>query len=1000
MERVGDAGSGRWQSILRWLSLTVLALAVVATLRPLCWPTAQERSRALISAALRARDPRGDALAQEHIRTFPSHVEGVALAAEAAAQSGRHEECLELLSRLPQDGGRWEFVAAAESAERLMVLGQLSKAEGQLRQALALDPADIDCNSRLGHLLQVSSRVWESSPNFFTLIQNGKCRGDELLGMSAAERFFRSEERLEQLGRAADPPEPLILLADARRAMMDNRTDEAERLLRTVLSARPELGEAQGRLGRIIFDRGDDEEFLLWLAGLPLAARSHPEVWYVQGLKARRLGQVEGAAHCLLQALEQSPNHLGGNVQFAGCLEQLGLADAAGLFSDRAKRLAELETTLNALRSDLSEDLLLRAISNLGEMGRYWEAAGWSLLATHVSDTKDVDFALRRWMPLAVRGSPANTPAALPARRSGVSPDDFRPPSWPVPSRSSPAIEAPLNEREEDEDKVVWSFTDEAAAAGIQFQYFEGTDEEHRLEHIFNVMGGGLAAIDYDMDLWPDLYLAQANDWRNVAPQPQYLDPLYRNLGGQQFVEVTEAAGVGDLSFSHGVTVGDFNQDGFPDVYIGNKGANRLYCNLGDGTFEDVTGASGVAGDDEDWTTSSVFADFNADGLPDLYVLNYTFVEATAEKECEQAGRPAACTPDVLPACPDRCYVNRGDGTFVDATAASGLNDTDGRGLGVVAWRFGNDDRLGLFVANDTTANHLYLNEGSDRDGVPQLVEAGAVRGVAFDVDGNAQASMGVAAGDATGDGRIDLFITNFFAESNTFYSQGPDGFFQDLARPLQLRDSAFWMLGFGCQFADLDGDGWLDIIATNGHVDRHSSRGDPDRMPPQVFHNAGGQSFSEAPAHQLGPFFQTPQLGRGLAVVDWNRDGAPDVVISHLHAPLALLTNRSRNTSSETRRLFVKLIGSGKAVSRDPTGAVVRVSASGVEQIRLQTAGDGFLVTNERFHTFSLPAGVGEASIGVRWPDGTEEAWTVIPGTSRITLVQGRGEVYAEPVE
>ena len=309
--------------------------------------------------------------------------------------------------------------------------------------------------------------------------------------------------------------------------------------------------------------------------------------------------------------------------------------------------------------------------------------------------------------------------------------------------------------------------------------------------------------------------------------------------------------------------MGDFDQDGFSDIYVGNKGPNRLYRNNGDGTFADVTATAGVAGNE--WSTSSVFADFNGDGLPDLYVLNYSLLEETAHKECHRAtGEPMACTPDVLIAEPDRCYLNRGDGSFHDASQAAGVALPAGKGLGVVVWDFAGDGRLGIFVANDTTPNFLFVNAGVDAHGIPRFQEEGVVRGVAFNIDGNAQASMGVAAGDANGDGRIDLFITTFFADTKTLYSQRDDRFFDDLTRPFDLRDPGFWMLGFGCQFADLDGDGWDDLITTNGHVDQRSSRGDIDRMPPQVFRNLGGRRFVEVAATTLGRFLSGTLSGPG----------------------------------------------------------------------------------------------------------------------------------------
>ena len=241
---------------------------------------------------------------------------------------------------------------------------------------------------------------------------------------------------------------------------------------------------------------------------------------------------------------------------------------------------------------------------------------------------------------------------------------------------------------------------------------------------------------------------------------------------------------------------------------------------------------------------------------------------------------------------------------------------TDGRGLGIIAWDFSADGRLDLFVANDTSANFLFIHQGMSPDGTPRFAEEALVRGVAVDDDGNAQASMGVAAGDVNGDGLVDMFITNFFSEANTLYLSQEGGFFTDMTRPFQLRDSSFWMLGFGCQFADFDGDGWQDLVATNGHVDQTSARGDPDRMSPQLFHNRQGQRFEDVPADRLGGFFEGKYLGRGLATLDWNRDGRTDFAVSHLHGPAALVVNQ---TLAQGTPLVVRLVG--RRGPRDPVG-------------------------------------------------------------------------------
>jgi len=943
-------------------------------------PSTYQRSVLTVIEALESRAATAGLLSEQHLQRFPNDRLSIALAAEAASLSSAHGEAIAFYEQLPRDGGRWEFLREWGLGRRYAVLARLHRAEQHLRRAVSLSPYHLPANDLLGHLLQSEGRVWEAAPHFFVQIQHGKCRGDELLGTAIVERFFREDARLESKGAAHQPPEVLVNLAIARRLLFKNSSEPAETLLRQLVDVRPNVGEAQGRLGRIIVDRGDLREFLIWRGSLPDEARDHPEVWFVQGLAARRMGQMPGAARCFLEALERSPNHLAANVQIAGCLEQLGHSDAAREFSRRGELLADLEGTLNAMRGSSDPEPILRAVNQLAALGRYWEAAGWCYVLMQMGVTHELlGRDGPRYSRLAAMSSTPSDPGQLPSRL--LQRRDFPLPQWPWPDGQPPSISSPVPTA-----SARWHFVNDAERLGIGFQYYEGTTEDTRMQHIFNTMGGGLAALDYDVDGWPDLYLAQANNWRDAGPQPEHIDRLFRNVAGAAFVDRTAESRLGDDSFSHGATVGDFNQDGFPDLHIGNKGPNRLYRNNGDGTYTDVTASAGVAGNE--WSTSAVFADLNADCLPDLYVLNYSPIEETARKECVVDGKQRACTPDTLPAEDDRCYINQGDGTFRDVSSVAGILAPNGRGLGVVAWDYAGDGRVGLFIGNDTSANFFFVNRGADAQGVPQFHEEALVRGVALDLDGNALASMGIAAGDITGDGRIDLFITNFFAASNVLFCQREDGFFDDLTRSLQLRDAGFWMLGFGCQFADFDGDGWEDLIVSNGHVDQRSSRGDPDRMPPQLFQNQGGKQFVEVPAAELGSYFAGRYLGRGLAILDWNRDGLTDFAVSHLHAPFALVTNQ---TTSLGQPLVVRLIGRNGC--REPIGATVRMRTPSGEVTRLQTGGDGFLVTNEHRLHFSPPAAVDSVELEVQWPGRKSERWTAVPTGCDVLLVEGRAE-------
>lgn len=974
------ASASKRDDVVVRLMLLVLVVGLGVCVRPMIAPTGREASRQAIVRALWKRSPEAVPKAQQYLRDFPDDVLGAALAAEAAATQNQHAEAIRLFEQLPRDGDRWEFQREFGAGRRYAMLGELVAAERHLRRAVQIHPTHVEANQQLGHLLQVSGRVWEAAPHFFILIQRGVCNMDELLCIATVDRFFRHDEALERLQAESAAPDLILTLAAARRALFDNQPESAEESLRKIVAVLPELGEAQGRLGRLIVDRGDLGEFLQWRVSLPDEARDHPEVWFAQGLKARQLGLIPGSVRCFYEVVRRQPNHLNANIQLANGLAKVGQTDVARELSRRTETMSEIEADLNLLRNGIDPQLIAKLIAELGHIGRYWEAAGWASVLTKLDIPQESPRReLQRWLRLARRETVPNATDRSPIRNLRV--EDFPTPSWPTPPAKS------VSEGTSETQPVEWNFTDDAVSAGINFQYFEGTSEENRLEHIFNVMGGGLGALDFDNDGWPDLYLAQANNWREPQPRAEDRDRLFRNVAGERFEDVTEFASIREFSFSHGVAAGDFDQDGFTDIYVGNKGPNRFFHNNGDGTFDEISDRAGVAGNE--WSTSSVFADFTGDGLPDLFVLNYTKIPETTQMECRDAnGMLKSCTPRQLPSEQDKLYVNRGDGTFRDVSEEAGILAPEGRGLGIVVWDYTGDGLLDIFVANDTSANFLWINQGADFEGVPHFQEEGIVRGVAFNQEGHATASMGVAAGDANSDGRIDLFITNFFAESSTLFALQPEGFFEERTREMNLRASSFWMLGFGCQFADLDSDGWEDLIVTNGHVDQKSARGDPDRLPPQLFRNQLGRRFEEVPGDSLGPFFQGRYLGRGLAKFDWNRDGQFDFGISHLHGPFALLTNRTAPTH---RLLNVRLIGRNGC--RDPIGATVTVTAGNSRTTRFMTAGDGFLVTNERSLSFAVPQEHETVQVQVQWPGRHRQEWNGVRIDQEVLMIENQTE-------
>jgi hypothetical protein len=429
--------------------------------------------------------------------------------------------------------------------------------------------------------------------------------------------------------------------------------------------------------------------------------------------------------------------------------------------------------------------------------------------------------------------------------------------------------------------------------------------------------------------------------------------------------------------YGHGVAVGDYDNDGHPDLFVTRWGSYALYHNRGDGRFEDVTASAGLAGD-RDWPTSSAFADFDGDGDLDLYVCHYLTWDAENPEVCRSpaSGRVTVCEPARFAARPDHLFRNDG-GRFIDVTKEAGIVDTDGRGLGVIAADFDEDGRLDLFVANDDTANFLFLNRGGMK-----FEEAGQASGVAASGGGGYRAGMGVARGDLDGDGRPDLAVTNFFGESTTFYQNLGGGLFTDRTAAIGLAAPSRYRLGFGIAFLDADDDGRLDLLTVNGHiVDERPEI--PYAMPAQLMLGGADARLADVSA-AAGPPFQVPRLGRGLAVGDLDDDGRVDAIVVGHEGPVAYFHNMGPGGHSITIRL------EGTKSNRDAVGARLMLEADGRRQVADRLGGGSYQSASDPRLRFGLGAATRVDTLEVRWPSGRVDRFLRLPADAAYLVREG----------
>jgi hypothetical protein len=532
--------------------------------------------------------------------------------------------------------------------------------------------------------------------------------------------------------------------------------------------------------------------------------------------------------------------------------------------------------------------------------------------------------------------------------------------------------------------------TNVTAAAGIQFQHNSGAYGGKLLPE---TLGSGCAFLDYDRDGWQDILLLNGMDWPGHRRQRSTLK-LYRNNRNGTFSDVTRAAGLDVELYGMGVAAGDYNNDGFPDLFISCVGQSRLFRNTGKGTFADVTNASGLQGR-QGLSTSALWLDYDRDGFLDLFVCNYVRWSPEHDVFCSLDGtHKSYCTPEAYRG--DTCWLfrNRGNGTFEDVTASSGIFDSSSKSLGVAMFDYDQDGWPDLLVANDTQPNKLYKNL---RNG--KFKDVGVEAGLAFSTDGKARAGMGIDTGDFENTGKPGVAITNFDNEMIGLYhsantgsagrGSGGSGTYDDIAMAAGLGAPSRSTLGFGCAFFDVNLDGWLDLAVANGHIDEtvrniHGNVG--YAQAPQFFLNEGGGKFRDV-ARQLGGGFETPIVGRGLAYGDFDRDGDLDLLMTTNNGPAYLYRN---DVNGGNRSIRFQLVGTKS--NRDAIGAAVRIFLGGQIQLRVVRGGSSYLSQSELPVTFGVGKSEKIERVTIEWPSGRTEEYKDLTAGRAYEIIETKG--------
>ena len=893
-----------------------------------------------------------------------------------------------------------EYVNAGRPFESIRVL----------KAAVETYPDVVDYRMKLVGMQMAVGMEFESRQQLQWLVQRGNGGLNLLIVLSDLSR----PQTVESTCNYALKTYPADLRPNyslARLPAYHSEWKKVEELLRPVVKKHSDFLPGQALYGSALHELQRTVALSDWFKGVPSGIESQPQYWLTLGGVAEQNRKLPMAARAYWKATLLDENNGEALLKLSVTLAQLDQPDQARRLAERAAGITALRDGVDSLLSwkNNSQSDAVNIARGLDALGRRWEATAWLQAAFRMNQNPQQDLAsIYKSVRSTLTGAtPWQIPELAVAKQIDLS--DYPEPIWLESGSITPVVSDRVGNR-------VIQFANQAAERQLVHtcRLSKSADEGGGLT-IYQSGAGGVAVLDFDLDGWPDLCLTSIDG--GPMKNDSSPNPLFRNLDGT-FSNVTESSVMGGRGFSQGLAVGDYDADGFPDLFVANIGRNQLLRNNGDGTFTDVT--QQVALDGEAWTSSAAFADLDGDGLTDLFQLGYCETEKALQQLCVDAEleEPRSCAPLAFAAQKDRVWRGVADGSYVDVTADWLSSHESGRGLGIVVGAL--DDRSGVdvYVANDMTANHYWSrseraqnvadaagNEPFDEDSGKltigsdssmnrpefKLTEQASVRGLAVNERSLSQASMGIAAGDADQDGDLDFLLTHFSGDYNTFYEQIASGMWADRSKRVGMIEPSQAMLGYGTQWIDADNDGTSELVVANGDIDDFTHRSRLYQQPAQLFLRQEGGTWGQAKSNSLGDYFEREHLGRAVARLDANRDQKSDLVITHLFEPIALLVNETKTEYPQCRFFFV-----GTKSCRDAIGTRVTLQWEGGNRVGHLLSGDGFQCSNERCVSFGLGAKSEACTVVVDWPDGTRESFGKHQLSGDYLIIQGSGKLFS----
>ncbi len=960
-----------------------------------------QASRAGSLAQIERRIDAGDLeaaerLLQTHLLRHPDDPQAFRMGAELYVARGKIDEAVNALEdaarRAPEDGGQFQL----DVAMLLAGAGRWQQAIERLETLVREEPDFDEARQALADMLNQRGFRFDANQHVRALCARDRATLSGLRGLLVPLRShtglkekpdLEDREAIEQLG-PLNVTRGLFTAGDVNEALQVlNRS-------RLVAQSHPAAIAMQGL---VLMHVQDFEGFERWIAQVDSDCERYPEYWLAMGDWAMRQRDHALAVRLFGEAILREPGELLANDRMTEALAAAGETEASERFRQRGIQIDQLIQYATVYLEDPRSGFpaIGQITQLLGGMGRPLEALGWTRLA------------------LEQMGSPADAMRRYQNAKAELRGEEFKKTTrqrllcdldldrFPIDlAKLTDAVSRPSDSSDPDDTRATISpaanrpeskqptFVNVAGQAGLNFRYRIAEDPPPREFRIFQTTGGGVACFDYDMNGLADLYVAQASADlpHGVGTKPNL---LARNLG-DGFVDVTLAAEADDRGYSTGVTAGDWNQDGFPDLIVGNVQRNTLLINQGDGSFRVHPGDS--TWNTPMYTASVAMADVNGDHLPDIVEVNYLddpHIYDPIERKADGTPVRLPAPLDFRPAV-DRVFLSRGNSELAGRVLSDPDQPLPSTGLGVLITDL--DGRPGneIFIANDHMANHFWEKTLTDSGSPIIWKNTAAARGVAFGARGTPLGCMGIAAADFDENGLTDLHVTNYEKQWSNHYMQNSPGFFEDLVVAYGLADATNGMLGFGTQAIDYDNNSAIDLVIGNGHIDDLTAISDSQfEMPTQLFANRGSY-FEPLTVSGDDAYWQSGHLSRAVAMCDWNRDGRLDFVATDLRQPLALLENR---TETDYHWIQLKLVGTRS--EREAIGAKVTAFFSERSVTKLVQSGDGYMCKNEAIVAFGLGGSESLARLEILWPDGQLEQWRDLPSNRRLLIVEGESRPF-----